>query len=278
MRQLKIIVDGNTNSKLTDLFNMLEKDYKSAMQNTVAAFDKSVEYTANRWRGWAYGKNGLDNIPPHEKPSASLAESIKVKDNGDLNADIYSNHPQMGIIVDGQSESTFDMKTKYPYGRKSRLSKVKKIPYLIIPFRWGTPTNKVDENGNPIARSHFSNVIPQIVYNTNVKKLSKSETVFEKMHLEENFKGEMIPRAGYNWGSRLKNAWHKNAEGMVRMKDEKNRSTYFTFRIISANSPAGSWIRKIPRVEPVDIIAALKRDIEPAIEKFIEEGIKKDIQ
>lgn len=271
MRQLKIIVDGNTNAKLTDLFNMLEKDYKSVMQNTVAAFDRSVNYTHERWYGWAEGENGLDNIPPYEKQPNKI--KIDIQKNGELNATIYSNSKEIQEVVAGKPESTFDMKTKYPYGRKSRLSKVKKIPYLIIPFRWGTP-NKNDE-----ARAHFSNVIPQIVYNTNVKKLSKSETVFkENPVIEPNARGEMIERASYNWGARLKNAWHKNAEGMVRMKDEKNRSTYFTFRIISANSPAGSWIRKIPKVEPIDIIAALKRDVEPAIEKFIEKGIEKDIQ
>lgn len=270
MKKLEINIDSKTSSALTDLFESLSKDFKIAMPNTVAAFDKSVEHVANRWRGWAYGKNGLDNVSPYEKPSAKLAESIKVTTNGDLDATISSSHPNMQKVVEGQTESTFDMKTKYPYGRKSRVSK-KGIPYLIIPFRWGTP------NKNNEARAHFANFIPQVVYNTNVKKLSKSETVFEKMYLEENFSGEMIPRAGYNWGARLKNAWHKNAEGMVRMKDEKNRSTYFTFRIISANSPADSWIRKIPKIEPVDIIAALKRDVEPVIEKFIEKGIQKDI-
>ena len=273
MRQLKIVIDNNTSSEFNELFTHLQKNFMSVMPNTVQAFDDSVKYTANKWRSWAAGKTGLDDIPPNEKPSARLVESIKTKDNGELNATVYSNHPEMSKIVDGQSESTFDMKTKYPYGRKSRLSKVKKIPYLIIPFRWGTP-NKNDE-----ARAHFANYIPKVFYDTNVKKLSKSKTVFkENPVIEPNARGEMIERASYDWGTRLKNAWHKNAEGMVRMKDEKNRSTYFTFRIISANSPADSWIRKIPKIEPVDIIAALKRDVEPIIEKFIEDGIKKDLQ
>lgn len=267
MRQLKIIVDGNTNAKLTDLFNMLEKDYKSVMQNTVAAFDRSVNYTHERWYGWAEGENGLDNIPPYEKQPNKI--KINIQKNGELNATIYSNSKEMQDVVEGKPESTFDMKTKYPYGKQSRVSK-KGIPYLIIPFRWGTA------NKNGEKRAHFANFIPQVVYDTNVKSMQLSERLGSR-HVEANFRGQAIERSEYNWGSRLRNTWHKNAEGMVRMKNEKNRSTYFTFRIISANSPADSWIRKYPKIEGIDIMEALKRDVEPVIERFIERGIKADL-
>lgn len=269
MKRLEIKIDSKTSAAITELFDSLAKDFKSVMPNTVAAFDKSVEYAANRWRGWTMGKNGLDNIPPHDKPSAKLAESVKVTTNGELDATISSSHPEMSKIVEGQQESTFDMKTKYPYGRKSRLSK-KNIPYLIIPFRWGTP------NKNNEARAHFANFIPQVVYQENVKGMKMSSRL-STTHREENFKGEMIERSEYNWGSRLRNTWHKNAENMVRMKDAAGKSTYFTFRIISANSPADSWIRKYPKIEGIDIMEALKRDVEPVIERFIERGIKADL-
>lgn len=66
---------------------------------------------------------------------------------------------------------------------------------------------------------------------------------------------------------------------MVRMKDSANgKSTYFTFRIISAKSPQGSWIYHKDAKAPVDMIGALKRTVESDIRKMIEEGIKADVE
>lgn len=268
MKRLEIKIDSQTSAKLTEVFDALAKDYKSVMPETVKAFNKAVNYAYKRWYGWASGDNGLDNIPPYEKPSLKIANSIKVDFNSELNATISSSHPEMGKIVEGRQESTFDMKTKYPYGKHSRVSK-KGIPYLIVKFRWGTA------NKNGEKRAHFANFIPQVVYDTNVKSMQLSERLGSR-HVEANFRGQAIERNEYNWGARLKNAWHKNAEGMVRMK-AKTKSTYFTFRIISANSPADSWIRKYPKIEGIDIMEALKRDVEPKIQEFIDQGIKADL-
>lgn len=266
MNTIRIVADGSINAELAELFSALEKDYRKVMPNTVGAFDQSVRYTATRWQEWAAGKTGLADIPPNEKPSGKLSGSIRIRDNAPLNATVYSDHPEMQKIAEGRPESRYDMKKTYPYGKKSRVS-AKGVPYLIIPFRWGTP-NRKDEK-----RAHFADYIPQAFYNTNVRNLSKSVTSGGK-HPEPNASGEMIDRAEYRWGSRIRSAWHRNAEGMVRMATD--RSAYFTFRIISAKSPADSWIRKITARPPVDIISALQKDVEPAVLDIIGAGIRKD--
>jgi hypothetical protein len=172
------------------------------------------------------------------------------------------------------------MKEKYPYGKKSRVSK-KGIPYLIIPFRWGTPSGKKDANGKDIPRGHFNNVIPQKNYETSVKGLAMSKVNIDKKYFEANVKGENIERQGYDWAKfgRLTEdqAWDDRSVGMVRMKDiASGKSTYFTFRIVSAKSPANSWIYHKDAIPPVDMMGALERTVRPKIDSIINEGIQAD--
>ena len=102
-----------------------------------------------------------------------------------------------------------------------------------------------------------------------------------KKYFESNFKGEVIERQGYNWAKngRLteENAWDDRSVGMVKMKDVTG-STYFTFRIISAKSPANSWIYHRPAKPSVDMMGALERTVKPTIDKIISEGIELDNQ
>ena len=164
------------------------------------------------------------------------------------------------------------MKQTHPYGKKSRVSK-KGIPYLIIPFRWGTPNSKGTK------RAHFNNFIPQKNYETSVKGLNLSAVDSAKKYFEANFKGENIERQGYNWAKngRLKEdqAWDSRSVGMVRMKDVTG-STYFTFRIVSAKSPAGSWIYHRDAKPAVDMMGALERTIKPKVDEMISAGIQAD--
>jgi hypothetical protein len=164
------------------------------------------------------------------------------------------------------------MKTTHPYGKKSRVSK-EGIPYLIVPFRWGTP----NEKGG--ARAHFANFIPVPAFNT-IKALKPSKRLAEydkegnitggETHFEANYSGEEIERSEYNWGDRSDEEGNMN--GMVRMS---GKGGYFTFRIISANSPQGSWIRKA--VPPVDVVSALERAVRPVVEDVIQAGLEADI-
>ena len=146
---------------------------------------------------------------------------------------------------------------------------------MIIPFRWSTPNGKGTKRGH----SFFNNVIPQANYETAVKGLRMSAVNEAKKYFEENFKGESIARQGYDWAKKgrltKEEAWDDRSVGMVRMKDVTG-STYFTFRIVSAKSPANSWIYHKDAVPGVDVLAALERTAKPKIDRIISEGIAAD--
>ena len=100
-------------------------------------------------------------------------------------------------------EVEYDMKQTHPYGKKSRVS-IKGIPYLIIPFRWGTP------NGKDTKRAHFNNVIPQKNYETSVKGLEMSNINVAKNYFESNFRCKTPSNMGLVQGASHKG--RKNAK------------------------------------------------------------------
>jgi len=186
---------------------------------------------------------------------------VKTKRNGPFDAEVYTESPYMERIVKGTPR--VDMKETYPYGKKSRVSK-KGVPYLIVPFRWGTP------NQEGKGRAHFVSFIPVPLY-SEVKRLGASMRK-KRTHTEANFSGEQIERSEYDWGGRYEG--EGNMDGMVRMG--RGGSTYFTFRIISARSPAGSWIRKEKPPLAADFENALARTVGPVVEDLMREGLEED--
>ena len=62
--------------------------------------------------------------------------------------------------------------------------------------------------------------------------------------------------------------------GMVRMK-ANSKSTYFTFRVISANSPANSWKRKA--IPPNDVVSAVEKATRKDVEALLQEGLEQEL-
>lgn len=250
--------------QLEKLAAHLEHFGKSAFPETSNAFKIAARRIQAAWQDWAMGGE-LDGAMPIKNPSPNLARSIKVERFGDFGAEIYTESPYMAQIQNGQKE--FDMKGTYPYGRKSRVSK-KGIPYLIVPFRWGTP------NGKGGKRAHFSNFMETDIHNfvKNKKKFARSSEN-GGWHYEKNFAGEDVARAEYDWGDWL--GASGNVDGLVAFHDAKGASTYFTFRIISAKSPRDSWIRK--GVPPNDVVGALERKHTAEVAEIVGEGFKADM-
>lgn len=268
---------------LSELKNLSEKFAKTienapaaALPNTAAAFAQAAKYVHNMWTGYLRGEQPLNGIDFMSGVTSAMVRSIKSRYNGDLDYTIYSDNMQLEQKTRGTKEVTFDMKEKYPYGKKSRVSK-KGIPYLIVKFQWGTPNGK----GTKRAHSNFNNIIPQKSYDTIVKGLEISSKNALKNYFEKNFRGENVERQGYDWAKfgRLTEdqAWDDRSIGMVRMKDG-TKSTYFTFRIISAKSPANSWIYHRPAKPAIDMMGALNRTVKPEIDKMIREGVALDNQ
>jgi len=249
---------------------------------TQAAFQESARYVQSMWKGWAMGSpiNGVQDI---KKPNSKLAASIKIRKHGVFDAEIYTESPYMQRIQEGTPR--LDMKETYPYGRKSRVSKIRKtkegekggVPYLIIPFRWGTP------NQEGKGRAHFANFIETEAFKT-IRKMKTSKRLAEVdkktgeitggiTHMEKNYSGEDIERSDYEWGSRHDTGNTEDHEsGMVRMS---GGGGYWTFRIISRDSPANKWWKKA--VPAVDVVGALESEVRPKIEDAIQAGLEADL-
>lgn len=266
---------------LTELKNLankfkdtIENAPAAALPNTANALAQAAKYVHNMWTGYLTGSQPLNGIDFMSGVTSAMVRSIRSRYNGDLSYTISSDNRQLEQKVHGSKEVEYDMKQTHPYGKKSRVSK-KGIPYLIIPFRWGTP------NGKGTKRAHFNNVIPQASYETSVKGLAMSKVNIDKKYFEANVKGENIERQGYDWAKfgRLTEdqAWDDRSIGMVRMKDiASGKSTYFTFRIISAKSPENSWIYHKDAIPAVDMMGALVRTVKPQVDSLLREGIKAD--
>lgn len=267
---LKVHIDIDA-EKLKEIAKQFSKNMTEAsFPNTANAMQKATNLIRNSWIDYLRGNTSLDGIENIEKVNSSMIESVEDRKNGDFDYSVYSDSKQLERVTKGSPEVKYDMKKTHPYGRKSRMSK-KGVPYLIIPFRWGTPNGKG-------TKRRWNNFIPQKEYNTKVLPLEMSRTT-GATHPEMNAKGQAIDRQEYNWGGRLKDGWDDRSAGMVRMEDvteKATKSTYFTFRVISAKSPANSWWYHRDAQKAVDILGALQRTHEQKIRSMIEQGIKND--
>ena len=266
---------------LSELKKLTERFTKgmttAALPNTDAAFQRAAQKVRQMWIGYLEGSVQLPGVETPDKVTSAMVRSIRTQDKTteqEFHHTISSDNRQLEQLENGQKEVEYDMKQTHPYGKKSRVSK-KGIPYLIIPFRWGTPNQKGKK------RARWNNVIPKAAYETNVKGLEISAVNEMKKYFEANFKGENIQRQGYDWAKngRLKeeDAWDDRSVGMVRMKDITG-SSYFTFRIVSAKSPANKWWYHKEAKPAIKYMEALEAAARPEVEKIIEQGIKADEQ
>lgn len=274
MTTYNIEYDQNELRKLAENFGNMTT---AALPNTDAAFQMAARKVRQMWVSYLDGSLQLPGVENPDKVTSVMVKSIRTQDKTDEKTffhTIYTDNRQLEQLNNGAKEVTYDMKKTHPYGNKSRVNK-QGIPYLIIPFRWGTPNDKGTKRGH----SFFSNVIPVMNYETSVKGLKISSVNELKKYFEANFKGENVERQGYNWAKngRLteEQAWDDRSVGMVRMKDVKG-STYFTFRIVSAKSPASSWIYHKKAKQATNYMSALEAAARPEVERIIAQGIKAD--
>jgi hypothetical protein len=251
---------------------------------TKIAAEKAANHILEQWRAFALGGD-LDGVERLKKPNRWYFSSIKTRPLGHLSYEIYSEAPIADWIENGTR--SFDMKKTHTIGPKSRISKKTGVPYLIVPFQWGTPRTV-----------KFGNVMPQSVYNI-VKKFEKMRTLrsaddaLEKDKTPNNqTPSRMVGRAKYNKGydrlsgmdfagtveEKLKLA-SSNMAGMVRAEDStgKNRASgYFTFRVISAASRPGSWIN--PGIKARHVTEAVVKKTKEPVSEIINEALRVDLK
>ena len=254
--------------QLANLVSSLDFMSKKYLPNTYKAFKASVALVSYVWKQYAVGAPIKGSTIRLKNATGVYAKSIKTKTFSALHSMVYSDSPIATYLENGTKR--YDMKKTHPFGNRSRVSK-KGVAYLIIPFRHGIPGSK-----------SYSN-LPENVYNQIRAAVKKGDVVLSQRakgrKLSPNYKGEIIPRANYGWGSRIKGTGFDNLEGLMVMNvstPKSKRSEYVTFRVISAkNSPAMKWIVK---ARPgMHITKHVYNNTKGEIKYLIENGLKHDL-
>lgn len=279
------MIQFNIEWTISDLENIFLLFTKAAFPTYTATMEKSAHQVGQAWRDFLSGADNLDiKLPKDAKVNANMLKSIKEETIDGTSWRIHSENQQMEALIKGTPPVHYDMKQTHPYGRKSRVSLNKdgsiKSYYLIVPFRWATP----NEKGTDRAHSFFSGVIPKKEYNVNVLGMDISSRT-SKIRFEKNARGENIGRSRYEWKDRLE-GWDSRSAGMVRMEDYGinkagevvKKSTYFTFRVISSESPQNSWWYSRHGSEGIDLRGALHRKFDTKIKNALDEALENDIK
>jgi hypothetical protein len=261
---------------LDELQYQLKLLEKGNFPRTEAAFAAGAKKAQSAWQEYALGKTGLPGVAAMEHPSGRYAQSIRTRQTGVFDHEIYSGAKIAERIEYGTDP--LDMKTTHPYGPRSRISK-KGVPYLIIPFQWGTKKGT--------ARAGPRNIVPKELLGIMRNSQFKKSTVNNRTVQSPNARGDMVDRRTYTWGDRAGEADFAGtveektlADGMVRFEQGeaggKRYGAYFTFRVISANSPANSWIR--PAEPAYHVTRGVKEEAEKDIVKMAETALVEDIK
>ena len=273
-----------------DFIEMIESVSKIGTEifsNTDVTLRNLAKYSQNVLSRYVAGTRELDGIGFIDKPFSPQKIYFDIKKQSELRYKLTASSKELSELQNGRAEiPEYDMKKTSPYGKKSRKFS-NGTPYLIIPFRWGTP------NENNKKRAHFNNYIPQADYETNVKPMAKTFIANYKKQ-EANASGVMIDRAVYQdkkdnpgFAARIKDGevqspiskWsglHYSA-GMVRMMSN-GKSTYWSFRIITPYQPKDMWVRKAkPAKQAIDIESAWARSVQDHVMSTVEKALKQDL-
>lgn len=282
MIKLEVTVD----SMLMDLISNLQSLGGKALPNTSKAFKMASDIVANQWRDYALGNSDISGLEKLKNPKGGYAAGIKVEKVSDMHYRVVNGSKVAAFIEHGTPEH--DMKKTHPYGPKSRVANKgtkanpRLVPYVIVPFRWGTP------NGSDESSGHFRNIIPKDIYKMIQAEMKASRFIRTRIKgndkIEPNYWGDEVRRNEYEtedgkpgWGSRLE-AISGRIQGLTAFPTEsgaeKRHSSYFTFRIISADSPAGSWIR--PAQPARNVTRHIVNNTKDKVSNLIEAALKMD--
>lgn len=267
--------------ELQALVSSLELISYKAMPSTYRAFKMASSLVMYTWKSYAMGAPIPGGGKRLKKPTGAYAKSIKVRTLTPFNREVYSDSPVAKYLEDGTKE--YDMKKTHPFGKRGRVVKKTRKDkngkviskegdaYIIIPFRHGTPGSLSYVN------------IPERIFQQIRQAIKNDEIMLSSIKKgarikKPNYKGELIPRARYSWGTRIYGTGMPNLEGMTIMDNSTkkySRSSYLTFRIISVNSPASKWIQKARAAH--HITKYVVQNTNEIVKEMIEAGLKKDL-
>jgi hypothetical protein len=222
----------------------------AAGQEVVGAINVAVRLTAaqvqSEWQEQVYRALPLRDPWTRARSEAAVA-SIKATDTGPFESVVSSDNDAVAGLENGVP--AVDMKLWPATSPRAKVT-AKGTKFLTIPFRHNTPGSTAT-----------APAMPRSVYDA-ARGLGAAQITGRKLRV--NAHGDPVPAYRYLWSSSL-SAGHAPKlkpehrtdpyAGMVRMETStkgKKSSAYLTFRTLSGNSPAGSWI--IP-AKPAQYIA-----------------------
>lgn len=191
----------------------------------------------------------------------SIQNGLRFPDS--MTGEIFTSSKHGESIETGQEAR--DMKPKLLTSSRVKVGKNGK-KYLTVPFRHGAPGSA-------------NNAMPGRIYDQ-ARKLSFSRIT------------STLPTRTYDWGGRIKESntgqvsragnhpgagstWKSGKhQGMVKMNKD-GHTQYMTFRRLSENSPAKSWMR--PAIKPKPIRDAVIENTQDQINDMILEGFQADL-
>jgi len=256
-----------------------------ALPATAKAVEMGAKVARKMWQDFALGGK-LRGVKPLDNPSGHYARSIKIDKIGPFEHEVYSESKIAERIEKGTDR--LDMKQSHTRGPRSRRSESTGHPYVIIPFRWGTP-----ESGNGKRVGFGKNIITAGAYKRLLDegfKASRVKTSPNKSKYKTpNAAGDAVGRAQYKWGSRLDGVEDSRMEGMVRFENgydregkvRKRYGGYFTFRVISAdpNSESfrrGAWVR--PATPSRNVAKTIEQEANEVVNAMVGRAILRDIR
>lgn len=286
-----IVLQAEMDQELVDIIGRIrafQQDFPLSLLFPTAAqaVKGATAAVQSQWKAYAGGKP-LPSGDRIKRPTGGYAASINTTPESLWSYRVASKAAVARWLENGTPE--LDMKQTHPYGPRGRVAKkkmkgggIRYVPYVIVPFRWATPKSG--------AHMGVNNVIPDQVYaaiRSGVRKGTfKKSVVLDGKTNASNFWGDSEARATYAWGDRVKGVGG-NIEGLVAMdgtygdkgdglKKVRPTSTYFTFRVISADSPPDRWIK--PATKPLKIAEQTASFMSDKVSKMVEAGFYADLK
>ena len=211
---------GSNSPYLEELQYVLAKMGSQAkvLPRTAAAMEAGAKLIQARWVEFA-GGGALEGVKKLERPRGGYARSIRTERLGPYSHEVYSEAEVADWIENGTE--ILDMKRTHPFGPRSRVSE-DGIPYLIVPFQWGTKEGT--------KRAGPRNIVPKnLLSSMRNKKRFERSTVKGKYRAQESVAGRWSGRlihgeTGYLKAETLLTAWSglSKAPPLIVRQEQEN--------------------------------------------------------
>lgn len=244
-----------------------------SLPNIEAAVARAADFVMATWQQAVLGNTPVAGMRPltvniqlRQIYANSIALNTMIKGGGTISQRVIATAKIAEQLEKGSGP--WDMKPMLLGGPKARMGKHGR--YNIIPFRHGTSQASGSNSNFP--------TMPKDVYQQ-ARQLKASLRAGKKTAWGGRTTGtEAAHPAGRNATTHEPHKAGKY-EGMVRVEKtyaKATQSKYLTFRVVSDNSPAGSWIHKgYPAHRIAEAVTTYCR---PAIEKMVTEAAQLDLQ